>query len=300
MTVSIIIPVFNNSFDYLLRCLTAINHQTILPKEVIIVSDKQNNLGNYRFNVKTIQMGKPYSEATALSNGVRAAIGEIICVTDSDTEPYEDWLQKIIQTYNSAQNIGGVGGRDEIYRYDKLSKAKTVKTVGKLTAWGRLIGNHHNLLLAPQEVDFLKGANISFRKELITTFDENVTGFYWWEQPVCFKIKSCGYKLIYSPDIKVKHFKYNEQKSNEKNIFMHSKNTTYLILRYGFWIKKPLFLIYTFLIGQTHNPGILKVIVSSSLINSFGFLSASARGKILGIKLFLSVRKELLSTKKAN
>jgi GT2 family glycosyltransferase len=300
MKVSVIIPLFNNAFKELSNCLAGLNAQTVLPEEVIIVSNIPLKLPSYKFNVKTIIIEKPISIATAINAGLKLIKNEIVCFTDPDTVPYENWIQEIIEVYKSDTHIGGVGGRDEIYRDDKLANAKKVKTVGKLTSWGRLIGNHHNILPAPQEVDFLKGSNMSFRRELVNGFDENITGFYWWEQPVCLKIKFLGYKLTYSPEIKVKHFKYNGQTSNEKDIFMHSQNTTYLILRYGFWITKPLFLLYVFFIGQTHNPGILKAVVSSLLTNSFGFLSASAKGKIRGIKLFLSVRKELLSTKKAN
>ncbi|MDD5530640.1 MAG: glycosyltransferase [bacterium] len=291
MKVSVIIPLFNNACRELLNCLAGLNEQTVLPEEVIIVSNIPLKLPSYKFNAKTIIIEKPLSIATAINAGLKLVRTEIVCFTDPDTVPYENWIQKIIEVYKSDTRIGGVGGRDEIYRDDKLAKTKGVRTVGKLTVWGRLIGNHHDVLPAPQEVDFLKGSNMSFRKELVTGFDESIIGFYWWEQPVCLKIKSCGYKLIYSPDIKVKHFKYNGQVRTEKDIFMHSKNTTYLVLRYGFWVRKPLFLVYIFLIGQTHKPGILKAIVSSSLMDFTGFLSASTRGKIRGIKLFLSLRK---------
>lgn len=292
MKVTVIIPFFNKSSDELLRCLDGLDKQIILPEKVIIVSDKHSNLPSYNFNIETETIKKPISIATALNAGLKYASSEIVCFTDPDTMPYEDWIKKIMQAYQTDQNIGGVGGRDELFKHNKLVNAKQVKSIGKLTFYGRLIGNHHEILTSPQEVHFFKGSNMSFRRGLIKNFDEHIAGFYWWEQPVCFRIKANGYKLIFHPGIKVKHFKYNEKNITECSLFVHSKNTTYLLLKYTSLIRKIIFLFYTFFIGQTHNPGILKAILTLGSPNIIGRFSASLRGKVQGIKLFLSTRKE--------
>jgi GT2 family glycosyltransferase len=293
MKVSVIIPLFNNACRELLNCLAGINKQTILPEEVIIVSNTPLKLPVYNFSAKTITIKKPVSMATAINTGLKLIKGDIVCFTDPYTIPYENWIQKIIETYKSDKNIGAVGGMDEIYRYNKLVPPKSVKHIGKLTFYGRLIGNHHSFVNTVEEIDFLKGSNMSFRKDLMTNFDEQIIGFYWWEQPVCLKIKSSGHKLIYNPDIKIKHFKNKDLTDTEKAIFLHSKNTTYLILKYGFKVRKPLFLFYTFLIGQTHSPGILKATFSAPLINCISLLVTSMRGKVRGIRLFLSTKNKI-------
>ena len=38
-------------------------------------------------------------------------------------------------------------------------------TVGRVQWWGRRMGNHHLGAIAPVEVEWLKGANMSFRRE---------------------------------------------------------------------------------------------------------------------------------------
>lgn len=289
MKASVIIPVFGKYVDIIGKCIKGLSGQTILPEEIVIVTDRDIKFSDSN-KVRVILIEKPLTIARALNEGLKHCTGDIICFTDPDTLPYNNWIEKIMDVYKGDSSIGGVGGQDEIYKNDKLTKAKQVKSVGKLEPYGRLIGNHHNLLAGAQEVDFLKGANMSFRRELITGFDERISGFYWWEQPVCFDIRNKGYKLIFHPGIKVKHFKYKEAIDHEKSIFMHSRNTTYLLLRYVFLRKKIIFLLYTFCVGQTHGPGILKVLASVFSLNSIGRFFASVRGKFQGVKLFLSAR----------
>lgn len=52
-------------------------------------------------------------------------------------------------------------------------------TIGVLIQWfGRIIGNHHLGVGLPQKVDFLKGANMSYRAQVLATlrFDTRLRG----------------------------------------------------------------------------------------------------------------------------
>ncbi|MCK4352838.1 glycosyltransferase [candidate division WOR-3 bacterium] len=323
MQASVIIPAFKTG--RLKACLQSLSFQTILPKEVIILSHKDLNVGTIlscakelNYLLKIIEVKDKNNLTPLLNKALKSVTGSLICFTDPDTAPEPCWLEKIIKTYiggTSARGglpvsdksfIGGVGGRDEIYRFNTPIDSKMVGAynpahklcagpvynVGKLTWFGRIIGNHHELLDKSKEVDFLKGCNMSFRRELLEEFDENLLGFYRWEQDMCFKIKAKGYKLIYNPEIRVKHFK-EEEKLTAQDFFIISHNTTYLLLKYLSLPRKLIFLFYTFFIGQRNNLGFLRsllLLFQSPSLTLFDNTLACIQGKLKGIKTYLTNR----------
>ena len=121
MLVSIVIPTYNRAED-LDKCLNSIIIQTILPKEIIIVDDSNNdeieNLIDQRikeFNekniiLKYIRNEKERSIAIARNIGIENSKGNVILFLDSDVILEEDYIKEMLKVYKQKQNAIGVQG----------------------------------------------------------------------------------------------------------------------------------------------------------------------------------------------
>ncbi|MBI4723116.1 MAG: glycosyltransferase [Candidatus Stahlbacteria bacterium] len=294
------------------------------------------------------------SLAIAINYGLKVAVGDIVVFTDDDAIPDSDWLLGIVNTYKQDSSIGGVGGRDIVYLLErsprmpsginsnpacsacpapavapvvasageaKEIKAKKVKRVGRLTLLGRVIGNHHQIVSKAQEVNFLKGCNMSVRRKLISLVDENILSHPRWEWDLCFQVVAKppnafgdklqsrlsrlprsgggfgggsggvaqkGYKLIYDPNIQVKHFR-TANKLTARDLCFLSHNTTYILLKYLSWPRRIIFIVYTFLIGQRNDFGLVRstlLFFSAPSMRVIDITYTCLVGKIKGMETF--------------
>lgn len=107
--ISVIIPVKNEE-KKIMQCLEAISKQTVKPFEIIVVDGHSKD--------RTVEIAKNLSvkifyekyptRASACQIGVENATGDYIAFTDADCIPQKDWLENLVQEFNS--NLAGVGG----------------------------------------------------------------------------------------------------------------------------------------------------------------------------------------------
>jgi len=155
------------------------------------------------------------------------------CIAD------KNWLSHIVERYKSPK-IGGVGGRVVPIERDALwlpTKTKRTHLVGRLS-WDRNVISNFELGQKPVFVDFLSGANMSFRRELI----EKVGGFspvykgntYRFETGLSLKVKKLGFKIIFDPNAIVFHRRANKG-GCRVNVYdwnyWFSRNHTLFVLR---------------------------------------------------------------------
>ena len=100
--ISIIIPSYNSE-KYLNRLITALDNQTLLPDEIIIIDSKTNLdfLNKLKQNFKSLNIiFKILNEASYPGNkrnlGVRLSKNNIIAFLDTKTVPKKDWIENYI------------------------------------------------------------------------------------------------------------------------------------------------------------------------------------------------------------
>jgi cellulose synthase/poly-beta-1,6-N-acetylglucosamine synthase-like glycosyltransferase len=205
----------------------------------------------------------------AMNMGVNAASGEIISFTDDDAAPHADWLARIEAYFLSDSSLGGVGGRDWQYQGTQLRFNGASKVVGRVQWFGRVIGNHHLGVGKPQEVDVLKGVNMSYRMAAIKSlgFDERLLGTgaqVHFEIMLCLTLKRTGWKLIYDPALAVDHYpaqrfdEYQRDKFQEIAWINRVHNETLALLDYLPPTRRTVFLVWAILVGTRRAPGFVQ------------------------------------------
>lgn len=301
MKISVLIPTFCR-VDDLDRCLQAVLSQNVKPHEIIVIAREEDtetlhyigNLNTASIPVKLVETNIP-GVVQAMNKGLRVATGEVVAITDDDSEPFPDWLEQIENVFASNEKAGGVGGRDWIHQDGNILDGKAA-SVGSIQWFGRRIGNHHLGIGAAREVDFLKGVNCAYRTEPLKKigFDSRLLGKgaqVHWELSVGLTLKRMGWTLIYDPLIGVGHYpsqRFDEDKRNEFNpIALRNAvhNETLVILEHLPSARKLLFLTWALLIGSKSSPGLLQLL-RGLLMRKRKVISAyyaTLKGRCMGI-----------------
>lgn len=224
-TVSVIITGLNvqNTVDECIQSLLNLDY----PKEdyeIIYVDggstdNTLENISAYPIRIVKEQGGSPASGRNA---GIKKARGEIIAFTDADSIVDKNWLNKLLECYETS-NVAGVGG--VILPYPE--KKYLPRTIGFLlpTNFGSAGARNPAIYSTRRVVDHNPTNNASIRKSVLSE-----VGYFNEELKVAedieldLRIIKYGYKLVYTPEAKVWH-----RQRQELGCFILQ------MFNYGFW-----------------------------------------------------------------
>lgn len=275
--VSVIVPSWRRA-DSLARCLRALAAQTRRPDEVIIGlrSDDAESLRAVAALAPAFPV--PLRAGTAHEPGVVAAMNAalagcradstIIAITDDDTEPRPDWIERLLACFGDAR-AGGAGGRDW-QPFERGDRAD----VGRMQWFGRLIGNHHLGAGPPRDVDVLKGANCAYRASLLRAvgFDTRLAGSgaqVYWELALCLPLRAVGWRLVYDPAIAVEHHVEPRDDGDQvhRGVFTAQPlsdavhNQTLVLLERRGVAARAAFLAWALIAGTRIEPGLAQLVL---------------------------------------
>ena len=306
-TTTVLIPTYQRP-QQLKLCLQALESQTCRPDQVLVVLRKgdqgsravlQGYQDQRQLRVQAVYIDRP-GKAAAVNAALGKAVGDILCFTDDDAIPHNDWLERLVEHYTDP-TVGGCGGKDLVYINGERQRGH-VSIVGQVTWYGKIYHNHHLDLEtdSPFPVDILKGVNMSFRRQLVTPLDEKLLGEtpYFEENDTCLKIRRQGYQLIYDPRILVDHYPTPERvvENSQRNYlrpamaYAVSFNNTYMMLKNLPFIRRCIFIVFTFVIGTADSLGVMRALWGFITERNYRYvlvLPAAVTGKLNGIGSYL-------------
>lgn len=301
MKVCVLIPTWKRLLK-LKVALRSLSNQAILPDRVIVVSrdiDEETskwikqNRGGFPFTFDHLLIDRP-GVIAAENRGLVEINEDIVAFLDDDAEAPPDWIKVIKETLSNS-DIEGVGGPDYIVHEIVSGYPEFKDTVGKVTFFGKVIGNHHQLTQGVHEVDVLKGVNMAFKRRDLPLLDENLASEHHlgngsqWELDLCFNALKRG-KLLFISDLRVNHYSNHshfDMLGNQKN---NAHNIVYVMLKHLPWYRKYIFLLYIFFVGNHQNVGLLKflaMIPRHGLMRSWQLFISSCVGAFFGLKTYL-------------
>lgn len=237
-TVSIVICTYNRR-GYLERVLDYLRYQSCPQFEVVIVDGPSTDgtkefLAEYQGQVKVAH--NPHRNLSISRNiGIDLSAGDIIAFIDDDAIPFDDWVQTLLNEYNTRPlTTSGVGGpayyagtlRFQVtdIGFNKFAEAKAdidAEEIGKNGMFRSQIGT-----------------NSSFsRKYLIDVggFDEQYD-YFLDESDLCYRLQVGGSLIGYSNSLYLRHEfaqSANRLGKYDYNWFSICKNTAYFIAAYS-------------------------------------------------------------------
>src|SRR4051812_43289532 len=213
LTCSVVVCTKNRPAE-LEKCLAGVSRQTILPMEVLVV----DNANDERALALSKKMGTRYCQeinigaSQARNRGISESKGDIIAYLDDDAYPDSDWLANFLRAFNDP-DVMAVGGR--VLAPEGNAEAK------QLCALLKGPGS----LMEPMVVDKshpkwfemtvfgglgMNGSSIAFRRaafEHVSGFDLRLglPGAAGEEQFAVFNLVDRGFKAAYAPGAVVTH-----------------------------------------------------------------------------------------------
>lgn len=276
---SILIASFQRPLE-LTKCLHGITKQTTAPDEVIVIWQRDDSATrdtalrfSPQFEGRLRLVHCPTAGIVPAENeGLAHASGEIVLLIDDDAVPPEDWLAKHLRHYDD-KTTGAVGGPAiNHYQSGEPFPVRRVRHVGRLTWYGKFIGNLSDSVLnrggcAVASVDGLAGANMSLRRLAVTRFDTRLKD-YWqlFELEACQQIKTNGFKILFDFQNPVLHYPASKNKVYDgtrdgdltQKFFNAAYNHAYILSKYTRGALRYIRMIYLFLLGSVPFPGLVK------------------------------------------
>ena len=203
--------------ENLAQCLHGLERQTRWPEEVLVVVRDTDHAPQAYLRRRTpealplrlVALPQPGLIA-ARARGLTAATADILALTDDDAVPRPDWIERILAHFAADPRLGGLGGRDQCYTAG-LPQPATADRVGKLLWTGKHVGNHHLGRGPAREVDILKGANMSYRRQALPAsgVDPRLRGSgsqACEDMALSRSVANGGWTLRYDPAVLVDHY----------------------------------------------------------------------------------------------
>jgi GT2 family glycosyltransferase len=271
LSVAVLIPTFRRP-DALARCLAALAAQRRRPDRVLAVA-RAGDDGTERvvaaapdgLTVERVLVDAP-GQVAALNAGLDALGDDVVAITDDDCIPRPDWLERIERHFAADPRLGGLGGPDRLVQ-GGIPVVGARRHVGRVFWYGRFLGLHQLGIGPVRDVELLKGANMSYRREAIATlrFDANLRG-HGTEQhndwTFSLAVGAAGWRVAFDPAVVVDHYEAARAGGNPRLgadprvAAEHAHNQTYAATRHLPPRRAAAHLLYYALMGTTASPGL--------------------------------------------
>ncbi len=209
-SITLVIPSYRRPAS-LARAIAAAQNQSA-PFDDVVVVVRDDDTDTYEVanaaGVRVVTVSTP-GVLDAMWAGARATSSDIVGFCDDDATVDHNWARDVRRLFDLPGNerVGGVGGRDHLYDGDVPRTTTLTTDVGRVTAWGRLVGNHHRGEGPVRDVDVLKGANCAYRRQaLVLPIGLRGQGAQaHFEVAVGTELRRRGWRLLYEPSLRVEH-----------------------------------------------------------------------------------------------
>jgi GT2 family glycosyltransferase len=212
-TVSVVVCCYTVSrWERLLDVIESVREQTIVPQEVFVIVDHNEDLYERLFavvdDVTLVKSNGPKGLSGARNTGVSLADSDIVAFLDDDAQAAPDWLERLIAFYDDP-DVLAVGGRVEPVWEDGRPPY-----FGEELDW--IVGcSHRGMPRVASEVRNVIGANMSFRLEVLRQVGgfnlalgrQGTKPFGCEETEICIRSRmgAPGSRIVYEPAALVRH-----------------------------------------------------------------------------------------------
>jgi GT2 family glycosyltransferase len=251
-----------NSYEDTIECIRSLENISYSNYEIIIVDNnsKDNsvqeinkNCPNYKLLVSKENLGY----ANGNNMGIKFALeqgAEYVCILNNDVIVEPNFLESIIETFNTDDTIGMVGPC--VCEYSDRNVIQAMGAYINLyrgLAMGQYERQHYNQIEKKRiDVDYIGGACFIVKAKVIRDIGlipENYFLFYE-ETEFCLRARKFGYKLICIHDSKVYHKRSATiSKYSGLSYYFLNKNRIIFMRRNANIIQKMVFAPYVILEG---------------------------------------------------
>lgn len=210
--VTVVIPV-HDQYRFTARCLRALAAaRTVTSFEVVVVDDRSTDATAERLAAVpglrlVANQGEP-GFVHACNLGAQEARGRYVVFLNNDTEVQDDWLDRLVATFEDFSDAGAVGAK-LIFPDGRLQEAGgIVWRDGSAWNYGRYMKPDHPRFSYARPVDYCSAACLMIGRSLFEElggFDVDFAPGYYEDTDLAFRVRDAGYAVYYQPTARVVH-----------------------------------------------------------------------------------------------
>jgi len=198
---------------YVARCLNALLRQTYPRCEIIVVDnaspDRTAAIVENEFpQVKLIRTPRNLGVAGGNNVGFRAAMGDILILTNVDTEPYPNWVEVLVRAMQADATIG-IASSKLLYPDGTIQYGGGCIDPGQGFAHHAAVGKRDEPNGDIRDVDFATGACLAIRRavlEQIGLEDEAYFPIDYEDSDISYRARLAGWRVVYVPQAVSIHY----------------------------------------------------------------------------------------------
>lgn len=224
--ISLIIPIYKKK-DFIEAVLESINYQTYRNFEVIVAEDDNtlksfiNNLRN-KVNYKLIHVQQEdlgYRRNTALNNGVKNSLGNLIVVIDQDCMLHPKFLEEYAKNFNNGDMFVGrrfnLGKKyTEVVLKNKIRKFNLFRLIFTDCRIKEIARGAYLPWLKVKRTTRCLGSNFGIKRELLLKlngFDENYIGYGLEDVDIEKRVLMAGGKIFSMKNKAIQYHLYHPE-----------------------------------------------------------------------------------------
>ena len=241
LVISVIVPAYNAAHT-LPTCLEALakTEDPGQPWEIIVVDD--HSLDNtaqivQEHGVQLIRHERQLGAGAARNSGIQQAKGDIICFTDADCAPTQDWLKQMIRPFTDPL-ITGCKGIYATHQKEWIANFVQIEYEDK-----------YDLLRQQPYIDFIDTYSAAYRRQALIDiggFDERI--HYVEDQELSFRLAANNHKMVFQPEAIVYH-------RHSDTLIKYGRKKFWI----GYWKAQIMRRFPERAIKDSHTPQILKI-----------------------------------------
>jgi GT2 family glycosyltransferase len=192
---------------YISMCLESLSNQTYPAYEIIVVDnaspDRTAEIVERDFpHVRLIRTEENLGVAGGNNVGLRAAKGDMLILTNVDTEARPDWIELLVEAFETDPTIGVAGSKllypDGTVQYGggKLDPVQAIPLHVDRQAADRPDD------ITIRDTDFATGASLAIRREVLDQIgleDEAYFPIDYEDPDLCYRARMVGWRVCYVP-----------------------------------------------------------------------------------------------------
>jgi O-antigen biosynthesis protein len=226
--VSIIVVLFNQA-HFTFRCLRSVLAQVGLTSELILVdnnsTDATRQLLRTLDNVQILQNRQNTGFILAVNQAAATVRGRTILLLNSDAFLRDNALASALQTLESDDKIGAVGGKLVLPSGRIQEAGSVIWSDGSTQGYARNLRAEAAETMFRRDVDYCSGAFLLTRRRHFNEmgkFDPIYAPAYYEDADYCLRLWTAGLRVVYEPKAVVDHY---ESGSGT----LHNESTTLVI-----------------------------------------------------------------------
>lgn len=224
--ISLIIPIYKKK-DFIEAVLESINYQTYKNFEIIVAED-DNTLGDFinnlrnKVNYKLIHVQQEdlgYRRNTALNNGVKNSLGNLIVVIDQDCMLHPKFLEEYAKNFNNGDMFVGrrfnLGKKyTEVVLKNKIRKFNFLRLIFTDCRIKEIARGAYLPWLKVKRTTRCLGSNFGIKRELLLKlngFDENYIGYGLEDVDIEKRVLMAGGKIFSMKNKAIQYHLYHPE-----------------------------------------------------------------------------------------